>query len=275
MKFLRESEVPARPDDIVCRVARLVHLIAGMVLCGLGGGAVSLLAASGDFGRFWPTAAAAVFVVMFLLMGWGFLGSWRATLRPTAWVLRASVDGLYVKFRSYLNYRFPPNDAIVAFLPRRDVVWLRARRTRQGLPLESGEGPTTRTDAGLDIKLRGDLDALAEQLRLERGRWSPLGRFGRSRSPHFPVTIDREGFIRVELARPEAVAASLAARYPAIGATDVTLPDFDDLGRDEQEQRILDFAQAGDTMTAIKLARRVYGYDLTQAKNFVDQLMGK
>jgi hypothetical protein len=45
MKFLRESELPERPDDVVFRTSRMSHLIAGIFLCGFAAGAVWLLAA--------------------------------------------------------------------------------------------------------------------------------------------------------------------------------------------------------------------------------------
>jgi ribosomal protein L7/L12 len=47
------------------------------------------------------------------------------------------------------------------------------------------------------------------------------------------------------------------------------------LSREQQEGRILELAESGQTMAAIHAARALYGYDLTQAKEFVDGLRGR
>ncbi|MBI3709863.1 MAG: hypothetical protein HY246_19625 [Proteobacteria bacterium] len=39
MKFLRESEVPERSDDVVFRTSPLTHMIAGILLSGFAAGA--------------------------------------------------------------------------------------------------------------------------------------------------------------------------------------------------------------------------------------------
>ena len=43
----------------------------------------------------------------------------------------------------------------------------------------------------------------------------------------------------------------------------------------EREGRIIELVESGDTIAAVRLARDVYGYDLTEAKMFVDGLMGR
>lgn len=49
---------------------------------------------------------------------------------------------------------------------------------------------------------------------------------------------------------------------------------FATTSRKEQTSRLLEFAERGDTMSAMILARHLYGYDLTQAKIFVEGLIG-
>ena len=44
------------------------------------------------------------------------------------------------------------------------------------------------------------------------------------------------------------------------------------LDRAEQERRLRELAESGQTLAAIKLARSFYGYDMTEAKRFVDGL---
>ena len=58
----------------------------------------------------------------------------------------------------------------------------------------------------------------------------------------------------------------------AAGTARESPESFEGLTRDEQEARLLELSETGQGMAAITLARRLYGYDLTQAKAFVDGL---
>ena len=45
--------------------------------------------------------------------------------------------------------------------------------------------------------------------------------------------------------------------------------------RKEQEARLLELAESGDRIGAVALARQLYAYDLTTAKEFIDSLIRK
>ncbi len=51
--------------------------------------------------------------------------------------------------------------------------------------------------------------------------------------------------------------------------------NLDQLSRQEQETRLVELAESGDMIGAIAIARRLYSYDLTAAKQFVEGLMSK
>jgi precorrin-4 methylase len=46
------------------------------------------------------------------------------------------------------------------------------------------------------------------------------------------------------------------------------------LTREQQEERLRSLDARGETVLAIYTARRLYGYDLVEAKSFVDRLRG-
>lgn len=48
--------------------------------------------------------------------------------------------------------------------------------------------------------------------------------------------------------------------------------NFKGLSREEQEKRLLELAETGQTIAAIGMARRLYAYDLTEARGFVENL---
>lgn len=47
------------------------------------------------------------------------------------------------------------------------------------------------------------------------------------------------------------------------------------LSREQQERRLLELAETGQTVAAIQIARRLYAYDLSQARAFIDILRGR
>jgi hypothetical protein len=51
--------------------------------------------------------------------------------------------------------------------------------------------------------------------------------------------------------------------------------NLEELSRAEQEARLLELAESGDMIGAIAAARKLYSYDLTTAKDFVEGLVGK
>jgi hypothetical protein len=62
-------------------------------------------------------------------------------------------------------------------------------------------------------------------------------------------------------------------RSPAVLFKD--LVNLDKLSKEKQEARLLDLVAAGDMIGAVTLARQLYSYDLTAAKQFVDELVRK
>lgn len=50
---------------------------------------------------------------------------------------------------------------------------------------------------------------------------------------------------------------------------------LDRLDREAQESRLLEFVERGDTIAAVTLAKRLYGYDTTEASQFVREMRGR
>ena len=70
----------------------------------------------------------------------------------------------------------------------------------------------------------------------------------------------------------DALLALLATQFPVREADSQSHAPYDDLSRAEQEDQLAELAAAGDTLSAVKIAKELYGYDTAQAKAFVDQL---
>jgi hypothetical protein len=197
-------------------------------------------------------------------------------LAPSNWLLRATPDGLYLKFRSYLNHGMPAADETVVFLPHDRIVTISAlTRTTTRRDPETTGGKELRRRKFLRIRLDGgDLAALAGHLSRERRRWAG-GRNFRRRSNHQLARAIGSDIVEVEWAGMGSVERALgllAPRYP-IGAPE----RIDDRARAgaskaDLETQVKEPATRGETMAAIKLAKRLYGIGTTEAKAMIERL---
>jgi hypothetical protein len=48
--------------------------------------------------------------------------------------------------------------------------------------------------------------------------------------------------------------------------------NLDNLTREEQRARLLELVESGDRISAVALVRQLYSYDLTAAKQFIEEL---
>ncbi len=160
LSFLREGQVPENAGDFVAREAWLGRLMASVMLFAMVAGVlIAGYLALGEAGGGWRIdlslnslfkllTVGIVGVIGLLVCLTGLLGglayftTFLAALKPSSWVLRATPDGLYVKLRAFTDHRRPEDDPIVAFIPRREVRWLRthdqlARAVERGSRFEA------------------------------------------------------------------------------------------------------------------------------------------
>lgn len=168
--------------------------------------------------------------------GVGLLIYWKmisARFRSSNWLVRLNDEGLFIQFRSYLNCHFPVDDQLTsAMAGERDIVLATAR--------VGSARPSTRYR-------------------------------------HFPVRLSASHRLRIEWNVVPAIEFILErlTRYTSVRPEERSVRDFvnlDRLARAEQEAKLLELMEAGDTVGAISVARRLYGYDMAQAKDFVEGL---
>ena len=206
-----------------------------------------------------------------------------ARLRPTNWLVRVADDGLYVKFRSYLNYQMSAQDWTVLFVPFRTIRSARILRETQEVPnVGERSGTTRRRRVLVDIDLREDAPEIADALATERGREGPRVRrwYGTSSSRwrHYPVRMPSPRRLEIEWGGVAPSAASLLSVLAAHGADvevrDVTT-DYSRLAAltpAQQEGKLRELAEQGEVIEAAQIARRLYGYDYGRAKRYVEAL---
>jgi hypothetical protein len=281
LTFMTEAEARPGPDDLAFRERRLGKFLISMLFLALvvGFSLGAWMAAERGGAGAALAAFLALMVVALIIMFMIAFASFQAAGRPTNWLLRVTAQGLFIHYRSYLNSHLSADRPTVLFLPHREIAWMRAsqRTERRKLPNDTA---TTQRRRYLEIGLRkDDVSELEEQFADERAVMTAA----RSRFNHYPVLLVGR-VIRVEWRSPRtAVAPGLRRTLDLLGPNYPAAPDVAEvLASDEtltdvaaQEARIRDYLAQGDTITATKLARHYFDYDLTAAKAYVERMEEK
>lgn len=270
MEILRDRDVTFSPQTAVYRETGWMSLVMGIVLLLVVAGAGVYVAGPTGASSLWADIGFLIWAAIMALPTLLAFRTFLASRRPESWLIAWANDRLYIRFRSYQNFRFDPDTPSVVCIPRREVAWIRPHA--HSLETQDGDGNWNGfiKVKGLQIKLRPGTEStpLSEALSEEAKMRSPKG----SRFNHYPVTLGTDGILRVELRRPNAVLTQIARFYPTRAGTDIPLTHFQDMTAAEKESHILDLILAGRKMDAIKAAREVYGFDIADAKRMVDGL---
>ncbi len=210
------------------------------------------------------------------------------TLAPTNWLVAIGPDRMLLKFRSYLNSHFPEEDPQVILLSYSEVE--AAQITKQKIIYEGArrEGPTTEYHTYLDLFVRDqDPQPLKERLRYERNVKVTKDRIickTSSKAVHYPVSVVEDKIIRIQWRCPSSwvvpgikrVIDVLARQHVNIRPTQRQVHDYTkthSADSKESEARILELAEKGKVFAATRLARKVFNYNTTEAKQFVEGLL--
>lgn len=201
-------------------------------------------------------------------------------LKPSNWLVLRGADGLFVKYRSYLNAHFPEEDEQIVFLPYAAIGAARLHRRSWLTPSSQGK---TRWDRATFVELRlndqAHIDALAAKLAVERGRKGPrrktwygsstAGRYG-----DYPVQIAADGSLAIAWRASPGAAQFLADIAGKIVVADAARTDYDwrDATTPETETAATTLGRMGDSFAVIRLLRRKYGVSLADAKAHSDQI---
>jgi hypothetical protein len=271
IRLMREKDVPTTTRDLVFRASRLYAIL--LVLACLGACAAMIVfdRPRPPFGYYISGVIVVALILMCRLI--------TARFHPSNWLVRTADDGLFIHFRSYLNDRLSAEDPTVVFLAYSDI--RSARLVRERLRTLDSDGEKTETRRLVEFELAIDATPLAAALAAECARpGAPLKRwYGSSTALYrdYPVLMQSPPFLRVAWrAVPSATAFLDGLRQCVEISPPVTVSEdfanLQGLTPEQQEQRLRDLNQRGQTIEAVHLARRLYGMDLTQASKFVKAL---
>jgi len=280
MQLMRLADAPLDRRDRVFEYSKPRAVTGALLLSGIAFG-VTLF---GWLKGLWLAYYVAAVIVIYLLI---LQKLFTARFRPTNWLVRMTDDGLFIKFRSYLNHGFPDEDLTVVFIPYSDIRSAKLIKERQELPdrdQANRKASTVRTRRFVELELADNMDRLAAALTNESKRVFAKPNQGgaavSTRYQHLPVRLSSPGTLRIEWGVVPAAQNLLdaLAHHTLVRPGDDTAKDFahlEGLQRKEQEARLLELAESGDRIGAVALARQLYAYDLTTAKEFIDSLIRK
>jgi hypothetical protein len=266
VQFLRLDQVPVSPGQRVYRHSAILALVVW--LAGCAADAALLHAAFADHWKVGYLFGG--LLLLFLLLFRRFV---TATFRASNWLVRATETGIYVQYRSYLNFHLPADAPTVVVLAYAEIASARLIRERLTTPDPAGHNRTqTQILRHVELELRGDTHPLAEALQAEREqKASMLFR-------DYPVTLTNPPRMRIHWnVFPRAGAfLNLLRPYATIGepiSEKEDLADFRHGSAEEKQDRLRALIQRGQVIDAIQAARRLYGCDLAEAKRMVDRLI--
>ena len=280
MQLIRQADVPTDKNQQVFCYSRFRAAIGALILLAFSGAALLLAWIQHVWVAYYIAAVPLIFLLIFHKLI-------SARFQPSNWLLRVNDHGLFIKFRSYLNNHFDDRDITVVFIPYAEISSARLVKERQEtLDRDAGNQAktSTRVRRRVEFELAEDATPLARALASERERL-----FGKSvvgagristRYQHVPVRLTSRKILSVDwgVVPSALILLERLKRHTSIkDAADVSkdFANLDQLGPAEKEARLRELAESGDMMGAIALARRLYSYDLSAAKQFVEELMRK
>lgn len=273
MRLLRLSDVETSLRDRVFYYSRIRALIFAFVALGASV-ALLLRAVSAHWHAGYYFAAV---ILLFLLLLKQFV---TARFRPSNWLVRMNETGLFIQFRSYLNYHLPAEDLTVVFLSYGELGSARLVRERARVSDSQGRN-ATQFRRYIELELVGDIQPLAKALQAELVEKAPTEKhwYGSSSTLYedHPVSITSPPFLRLRWqVVPRARMFLEALRpYTIIADPISTTEDFvhlQELSREEQNKRLRELKERGETIAAIYMARKIYGCGLEQARAIIEEL---
>jgi len=191
------------------------------------------------------------------------LGWLLVTLAKTNWVLVVAKGGLYVNLRSYLNRKAARCVGEVAHIAFSEIKHVHKTSIRSEMTREDGQ-TATQHHHRLDIVLRQeDTEAVRQAVASLAAAVPKL----QLRYQHSPVLLPNARTLRIEWVRGMTKCLEQFVK--------VESPLLVQKSDNDAESAIISRVECGNIIDAVRLVRQRYGMNLTEAKEFVQQLSQK
>ncbi len=282
MQLLKLSDVQLTSDSRIFRESVLVHLIATLIFAAAVIG-VYFWYKSGEL----PLNFALPSGIICLIGSMICFRCFKKALARTNWLFAVGPDRVLIKFRSFLNADLPEDDPQVISLSLPEIESAQITTLRLRYP-GSENKTTTEFQKYLDLFVKPDnLQQLKERLKYERAAKVTIQtRIGKksSKSHHYPVSVVDNKVIRILWKSPsshvkpgiEKVVNLLDRQRVTINPTQSRAKNYTQSAVEKgagADEKILELAKQGKDIAARRLTQQVYGYDMKQARKFIEDLL--
>jgi hypothetical protein len=193
--------------------------------------------------------------------------------------LAGDADG-YLKYRSYMNGHFPPEDRQIVFVPFAAIADARLHRRKWTTPTSQNRSMTQRaTFVELRLKDPAETERLEVELAAERSNKGPrqktwYGSATPGRWGHHPMQIN-DGYVAVNWGAHPDARTFLAVLADKVATSDPARTDYhwrDNLSPEMEARAIRVLGRMGQTFPVINLLQRKLGLSLTDAKAQSEQI---
>ena len=277
MRIISELPWPEGVPVKTLRTPRLGILVSCALILPLSLGCAFLLCvAAGSVSALgWLLLGPIVLLVggSLLLLNQCLLEALLASSRPGSWVMRLGPDGICLNLRHFLNATREPSEDTLLFLPDAEIESARRVRILGEQPMNSDESPSV--ELYLELDLRCGTEEVQRAVQRELGRPGSVRRFlgmsMTSQSVASPVVVAGPARLRV-LWCGRRMLSALGARGVELGGDRGVSESLDPSDSAGLEARLLELRQRGQTLAAIRLARRALSLSLSEAKELVEGL---
>jgi hypothetical protein len=277
MRFYKLDQITVSCDDQVFKVSTTSQTIGLIMTSGVVLTLLVFAIRNGIHHHVVPAIFCCFFAGMFGLFGLNAYSSLRASRHPTNWLLRCQGGGLLVHYRSYRNWRFPADTPQVVGWNYPEIAWVRVAKERRIVPSMAHGGNSSETHFMTFVELglvNPDTTELENNLSADRSLPTGLGMIVMD----YPVQVLPGGIVQMSWSgmHPSAhQAVEGLGRHVKTAETDhrvVDLVHHSKTPPEEERQKIVQLVKSGDVLSAVTMARQVYGYSLTEAHEFVEKL---
>jgi len=275
LRITRESSVLPETVEKTCGHFPFAYAPLGLMALAAATFPVYALIAKAQSILWWGWVLIAVFLGPALLL-WLYVArlSWHGVLsgfRRTNWVAKFAADGVWLKFRSHLNWNAPEreHEPTVVFVPY--ALILQARLVREHVFIRVRNTRRVRRLAYLELQL----DKTADTTPLHRAvlaeiAWKPEKR-GLGKFDEVPLYVAAPGVLRVT--RVPGLLAAMAQKTPLGEKAFFEYNSEGPRERTSTQTCVLDMLLRGDKMGAYALAQFDLGVTYAEAKDMVDALL--
>jgi hypothetical protein len=274
MKLLRLADMPPlMTGDRIYRYSRWRPIIPLLVFTAIFGSMIVLNR---------PPVFGPIFGLFGMLFVVVFSHFAAARFRRGSWLVRSSVDGLYINFRSYLATDYPADEQTVVFVAYNEINNAQIVKEHTRLPTTAGGGTELRFRTLLELHVEGETSEVQRAIAAEISERGPMVKkwYGQSSTSydHHPVTFSNDVMMIEWGVVPSAkkLESRLGTRvyFEALRKESRDLRNLHTENRDVQESEMIRLVESGRAVDAVKLARKIHGFDLAQATEYLDGLRG-